>query len=289
MNLYYEYAGWLYTKLYQNDFFFIDLWSIVHCWSGFVIFLGLKSLKAKKPLWTLLTLLFIYGVLEILFTDFTLDIISPEIIKDQFTDIIVGMIGGTIGFLIVQFGSLNNDKHLKSLNLFIIFLASVTYAYVWVGFYRYQYNNDLFNTPGINIGGFIFWTMGAFATIFGFTLIKIRKFWLKISVSWVIYIVVLFIVEYFGFVIMGWHESSKENATPLLFDLIHGTKTLHIVYILSPFFTISIYLGLKKLFLKALKTKEGHYNIQRFKERKKEGFRRLAFYRKIDFYSKGPF
>jgi len=256
MNWYFEHAGWLYTKIYQNEFFFFDLWSIVHCWSGFVLFLALKALHSKKPLSMLLTILFIYELLEIAFTYFALNIFQPETIKDQFTDIIIGMLFGTIGFLIVHYVSLSKAKHIRNLNFFVIFLASITYAYIWVGFYRYHYNNTLFDTPGINIGGFTFWTMGAFATIFGSTLIKIKNIWLKMSIVWAIYIFCLFAVEYFGFVLMGWHESSKENATPLLFDLIHGTRTLHIVYIISPFISISIYSGLKKLLFQAMKSEK---------------------------------
>jgi hypothetical protein len=252
MSWYFEHAHWLYTKIYQNEFFFFDLWSIVHCWSGFILYISLKALHAKKPLSILFWILFVYNVLEVLFIYFASNIFEPETIKDQFTDIIMGMLGGIIGFLILRFSSLNKNTKIWKLDLFIIFLASITYAWLWVGFYRYDYNQEFYNSPGINMGAFVFWVLGAFATIWASTLIRLSNIWLKWLVVWAIYLVCLFIVEYFGFVILSLHESSKANAQPLLFGLIHGTPVLHFVYVFSPFFTISIYKGLKALLLKSL-------------------------------------
>jgi len=249
-------TDWLYTKIYQNSLFFFDLWSIVYCWSGFVLFVALKSLKVRKALPVLFTILFVYEIIEILFVYFAFNGFKPETIKDQFTDIIVGMLGGTIGFLIVRFSRLTNKAHLRNLNLFVIFLASLTYSWLWVGFYHYDYNQEFYNSPGINIGAFVFWVLGAFATIWGSTLIRISNIWLKWLVVWAIYLVCLFAVEYFGFVILSLHESSKANAPPLLFGLIHGTPVLHFVYVFSPFFSITIYKGLKTLLFNALKVEE---------------------------------
>lgn len=252
MSWHFEHADWLYTKIYQNEFFFFDLWSIVHCWSGFVLYISLKAFHAKKPLSILLCILFVYNVFEVLFNYFSSNIFEVETIKDQITDIIMGMLGGMIGFLILRFNSLNKKTQIGNLDLFAIFLASVTYAWLWVGFYRYDYNQEFYNSAGINIGAFVFWVLGAFATIWVSTLIRLSNIWLKWLVVWTTYLVCLFAVEYFGFVILSLHESSKANAQPLLFGLIHGTSVLHFVYVFSPFFTISIYIGLKALLLKAL-------------------------------------
>lgn len=266
MNWYFEHAGWLYTKIYQNDFFFFDLWSIVHCWSGFIIFLALKSLRVKKTLGMLLTFLFLYELLEITFTYIALDIFKPETIKDQFTDIIIGMVGGIIGHFICRFTDLTNKVQLRNLNFFTIFLASITYSWLWVGFYQYNYNQEFYNSPGINIGAFFFWVFGAFATIWGSTLIRFQNAWLKWSALWAIYLVGLFAVEYFGYEILDLHESSKPGSQALLFGLIHGTPVLHFVYLVSPAFTISIYYSLKSLLLKAIKTEQ----IRRFSDKIKE-------------------
>jgi uncharacterized membrane protein YeaQ/YmgE (transglycosylase-associated protein family) len=261
MSWYFENAGWLYTKIYQNEFFFFDLWSFMHCWSGFFIFLLIKLKKVKSPLAALLTILFVYEVLEILLTYFALNIFNPETIKDQFTDIFVGMFGGFIGFTMLKFIKLKNKFHLRNLNYFVIFLASITYSWLWVGFYQYDYNQEFYNSQGINVGAFFFWILGAFVTIWVSTRINISNIWLKWIVVWAIYLPCLFAIEYFGFVILSLHESSKPDAQPLLFGLIHGTPVLHFVYIFSPFFTISIYNGLKKLIFKALKvTKTGNIN-----------------------------
>jgi hypothetical protein len=101
-------TDWLYTKLYQNNIFFFDLWSIVHIWSGFVLFLLLRSVRIKRPFLILLVLLTVYEVFEILFTYFAFDIFRPETIQDQFTDIAVGMFGGMLAYYFLRF-AINNQ------------------------------------------------------------------------------------------------------------------------------------------------------------------------------------
>jgi len=215
MNEFFVHAGWLYTKVYQNDFFFFDLWTIVHCWSGFILFLALKSLRVKNPFPVQLTILFLYELMEILFTYFALHIFKPETIKDQFTDIFIGMVGAMIGNAILKSTSLKNIIHVKNLKIFLAFLTAITYSFLWVGFYHYSYNVELFNTPGINIGAFAFWTAGVFFTIRFYEKLKNLKLWKRLLILWGVYLTGLFIVEFFGFIVfllaysLRWHKVGK--------------------------------------------------------------------------------
>jgi len=257
------YSAWLYTKIYQNHYFFFDLWSLVHCWNGFVLFVLFKSVKIRKPFTKLLLVLLIYEIVEILIPYFVLGIIKPETFKDQFTDIIVGMTGGGIGSVLLNLTSVSNSYHLFRLKLFIVLLASITYSFLWVGFYGYRYNIKFFNSPGINWYAWTAWTTGAAITIYLFDILKIRNLIIKFLSVWIIYLAALFTVETFGYYSIKLHEISMLNPPPLIFGIIHGSPVLHFMYIFSPFFTISIFFALKHLVFKALRqSKKTHYNLR---------------------------
>lgn len=247
------YTSWLYTKVYQNDYFFFDLWSLVHCWNGFVLLVILKSAKVRNPLNILLILLLLYEVVEILIPYFALGIFKPETFKDQFTDIIIGMMGGGIGLTILSYTSMSKPRHVNTLKIFIIFLASITYAFLWVGFYGYSYNIGFFNSIGINWYAWIMWTSGTFLTIYLFTHLKIKIFLLRFSITWVSYLAALLMFEALGYHFFSLHESSNPGSLPLIFELIHGSPVLHFMYIFSPFFSVTLFLGLNYMIFKALK------------------------------------
>ena len=148
-------TSWLYTKIYQNDLFFFDLWSFVHLWSGFSVYLLLRAIGFKKPLTTLISILAIYEIIEILFIYFAFSIFKPETIKDQFTDIILGISGGLISLIFMDLLVRYNERYPRLLLTFIMFVVSSTCAFVWVGFYHYRYNVDFYNTPGINVSSWL--------------------------------------------------------------------------------------------------------------------------------------
>lgn len=244
--------------MYQNQYFFFDLWSLVHLWNGFVLFVFFKSVNARKPFTKLLLVLFIYEIVEILIPYFALGIIRPETFKDQFTDIIVGMTGGGIGAFILKSTSVSNPHHLFRLKLFIIFLASVTYSFLWVGFYGYRYNIEFFNTPGINLYAWPAWAVGSALTIYYFDILKIKNLLVKFLITWITYIAALFIFETIGYYVVRMHEISMPNPQPLIFGIIHGSSVLHFMYLFSPFFTISLYFGFRFLIFKALRQSKKH-------------------------------
>ncbi len=253
------YTSWLFTKVYQNHYFFFDLWSLVHLWSGFVLIALFTLIKVQKLLAKLFIVLLLYEVVEILILYFVSGIIKPEIFKDQFTDIIIGMIGGGIGLIILNYTFVSNPRHVFRLKLFTIFLTSITYSFLWVGFYGYHYNMEFFNSPGINWLAWAGWAAGIFGVVFCFEFFKIKNLLLRFSVVWVSHLAVLFIIETLAYYFFSIHEVSIPGAPPLIFGIIHGSPLLHFMYVFSPFFTITLYFGFKYLIFKALITRKKSY------------------------------
>ncbi len=245
-------SDWLYTKLFQNSIFFIDLWLIVHLWSGFFIFLLLKSQKIKRAFLILSVILTLYELFKILFLYFTFSIFKPETIQDQVTNIIFGISGGILASYFLNFSILNSIAQKKTIFRIIILMASITYAFPWVGFYKYHYNIDWLNTAGINLTAFLLWIAGGYITIQIFRSLKFRNNLVRILVTWIFYIILLFAFEFNGYSILGVHENSTPGATPLLFGLIHGNRILHIFYLISPFCTISLYSAFSWLVFKCI-------------------------------------
>lgn len=244
-------TDWLYTKLYQNPIFFIDLWSFVHLWSGIVIFALIIYFNFKRKYLTLFISLFSYEVFEITIRYLALNVFLPETIKDQFTDIFIGMIGGYISHkFFIEKKYFENKPFLNRNNLIIIFTAA-SISFAWVGFYKYQYNFQILNSQGINYSAFLMWTAGIYSAlrIFKFIDERLNEFYKSLFITWILYILCLIIFEYVAYHIVGGHEISKPDRKPLIFDIIHGTPVMHTVYLLMPVIGITAYSLLLKLFM----------------------------------------
>jgi len=135
MDLYHRFieaTSILYTKVFVGRFFFFDLWSINHMWTGFMLYLILSGLRIKKPFTVILVCLFGYEVFEISLTWFATSIFIPEIIKDQVTDIFIGLTGSFVGFLFLSnYDFLINRFHLVVQNVFIFFISMSFSFYGW--------------------------------------------------------------------------------------------------------------------------------------------------------------
>jgi hypothetical protein len=235
-------SGWLYTKIYQNDFFFLDLWSIVHVWTGFMLLMLLRLFKIRRVFTTMFLILLMIEILEILTGYLAPDIFHPEIFKTRFIDLFLGMIGGLLSELFLRIASGSIAKHEKGILSILAFLAAFTYSFVWVGFYRYNYNVRLFNFPGINLAALVFWTSGAYTTIMFYQFLERKTIVIRWLVTWSAYLLVLFTVEFTGYFIFRLHENSVPGAKALAFGLIHGTNVLHFFYLTSPLYTISLFI-----------------------------------------------
>ena len=129
-------TGWLYHQVYQNQLFFFDLWSLAHLWSGFVLFSILLAIKVKYPWLWLFVSLVAYEVAELAMLYLSLHVFFPETIKDQFTDIFIGILGGAIGYFYA--GKLFRRSTLSILILdFECLFIGMTVAFLWVGHTRF--------------------------------------------------------------------------------------------------------------------------------------------------------
>jgi hypothetical protein len=234
-------SSWLYTKLYQNELFFFDLWSIVHLWSGFSIYLLLRALQLKRPMIVLALILILYEIAEILFIYFAFMIFRPETIKDQFTDIFVGMAGAALSWLYLKAAARYREKAVSPAEIFLILVVSFTYAFVWVGFYHYRYNNEAYNTQGIAWPTAMGWTFGGVVILGLFRLLPVKKLLPRLALTWLLFFTGLLAFEYLYFYILDVREISGLPLKPLIFGLIHGTRKLHVFYVIAPFIIIGLF------------------------------------------------
>jgi len=235
-------TGWLYTKIFENNFFFIDYWTFPHIWSGLVIFFILAALGTKHKIFWLVFLLSSYEIIEILLEIFAMHIFKPEVLKDKLTDIITGVLGGLLGFVILKWMPLKEKPDWITKNSLLLF-SSITLSFLWVGNYQYQYNILWMNLPGLNLWAFTIWMAGGyiFLNIYLFMKKSTGKIHFQIMLSWLIYFFLLILIEFFGYHFLKIRETSLHEKRPLLFGLIHGNLTLHLYYIFFPFIIILFY------------------------------------------------
>jgi len=245
-------CDWLYVKIFENPLFFFDFWSLLHFWNGGVL-LTIISIAGYRNKWKILfSILLIYEIVEISMIYFSLDVFLPETIKDQFTDLFVGMSGGYLFDKWLKFYSINKKQvttFLQNPNTHIALFTAISIAFDWVGFYRYKYNVPIFNSPGLNYTAFLLWFTGIFSMLVIYNRLSIRfnKIY-SIALLWMISFAGLCILEFTFYHIFGFKESGDHAHTPLIFDIIHGSTALHVFYLLSPFTSVAIYSIFKKLF-----------------------------------------
>jgi hypothetical protein len=235
-------TSWLYTKIYQNNFLFFDLWSIVHFWSGFVILLLLQAFRLKPALLLLFIILFIYELAEILFLYFAFDLFRPETLKDQVTDMLVGLAGGLLSAWLLNYAMKQFHSRRYLVLSGMMMLAASTYAFPWVGFYHYHYDIEAYNTGGgMNFYTYLTWTVAGFILLQVFYFLKKQRFILRVLTTWSGYFIALLLFESITYHLMGIHENSLEGASPLIFGLIHGTRVMHVFYMICPFLIMMLY------------------------------------------------
>jgi hypothetical protein len=242
----------LYTLVFKNELFYIDFWSLVHIWSGLILFTILIALNVKRKWFWFIFLISIYELAEVAFIYFALHIFRPERLNDQVLDIFVGVFAACLCNFILLYRSSNSGY--KSLPKWALMLfSSITFAFVWVGNYRYEYNFAILNTPGINRWAFFSWLAGGFIflTIYSYIKSKQNNLIKQLAFTWLVYFVLLLLLEYIGYYIIEIREISATDAKPLIFGLIHGNLSLHIYYSVFPFLIIYFYELLVKLVTKA--------------------------------------
>lgn len=248
-------TAWLYTRIYQSSLFFFDYWSLVHIYSGIGLFI-LFTFWGIKRRWLLLSLILVsYEIIEIVLVFLALHLFKPEIFKDQFTDIVVGFLGGFIGQYLLKEKKILN-LHLLHLPLYVHIVAcysAFTVAFVWVGNYQYHYNQPFFNSPGLNWWAFVLWFVGLmmhFELYFFFKRV-FKKIYLLLAVSWIWFFAGLLTFEFIGFYVLYIRDESHGINAALVLGLIHGTSALYTFYLSAPLIGIAVLEIFNKIFFVA--------------------------------------
>ncbi len=234
-------TAWLYTKIFESAFFFLDLWSFVHLWSGFMVMTGLLALRVRRPWLLLAGSLLAYELVELGFIYAAFHAFHPETLKDQATDIVIGALGAAGARMIQSKAAAVPHLAVPLAHRVAAVLVPLTLAFVWVGHYGYRYDREALNSPGLNGWAFSLWTLALLLVAYGFTTFESR--WEStakaLSATAILYALSLFVVEYVGSVILGIHEVGHATRKALVFDLVHGTPTMHAFYLAAPFTTVA--------------------------------------------------
>ncbi len=241
-----QHTQWLYTMLYVHPLFFLDYWSIVHLWSGCLVYLSLSALGVRRPWRLLVAALLAYEVVEIILRYVALHVFLPETITDQVTDIVIGCLGAYAAS-----AWLRRPRHTGHV---AAALTAASIAFGWVGSYQYRYNLEMLNSLGINWWAFICWFAVMLGTLRWYRWAERR--WpqpgVALAGTWLFGVVGLLIpIEYVGYSLLGIHEIGHPTAQPLLLNLVHGTPTLFSFYLTAPITTVVVFLQFRRLLSRA--------------------------------------
>ena len=238
-------SDWLYSTIFKYKWFYYDLWSFVHLWSGAIIYTFLAAYNIKKKRLKLLLILSVLGLIGGLISIGPFNLFISERSLGIFNDIATGMLGGYFIHYFLKW------KYTKRRSKWLaLFISSLTVAFIWVGFYGYSYSIAFFNSPYINWWALTAWSVSGMIMIFVFSYIKDWKnYYWGVAITWLIYIILLFTVEYIAYHLLSFREET-EGSTDLIFDVIHGSTIMHIYYITAPFYFIGLFVLLDFLFRK---------------------------------------
>jgi hypothetical protein len=240
-----QYTVWLHHTLLEYGLFYIDLWSLVHFWSGLILFTALSA-RGWKYRWRWLAFfLFAFEVVEATIFISIMKMFMPEKLPDSFTDIFVGLAGGCLVYFLFEQQQLPVNRS----KLFLYWLASCTVAFVWTGNSGYVFSNPVFNTQGINWWVFFVWMTAGVGILFFYEKLKDMNFsGLKsAAICWMVYIpVMLILINASSHWLCAGEVSNGNNGCVAKFFPTSGTKTFF--YLASPLFFIGVYQLLYSLF-----------------------------------------
>jgi len=247
-----------YTRLCENRLLFVDLWSFHHLWSGAVLYALLHRLRPRARWTALLTLLLAYEILELLFIFLAFHAFRPETLKDQLTDIAVGMLGALIceglarGCRRLERRRVGQGR--RALRHITAALAAATVAFLWVVGYQYRYNVEVLNSHGLNWWAFSCWSIGLVVNleIYGALRRAGRQPAASLLCTWGIHLAGLLVVEYAGYHLLGIREVGHTERRALLADVVHGTRGLFAFYLTAPVTGVACHRLLDRTFRAAL-------------------------------------
>lgn len=240
-----QYTVWLHHTLFDYGLFYIDLWSLVHIWSGLILFTALSARGWKNRWRWLAFFLFAFEVVEATIFISIMKMFMPEKLPDSFTDIFVGLAGGYFVYFLYE----KRRIPVNYSKLFLYWLASVTVAFVWTGNSDYVFSNPIFNTQGINWWVFLGWMTAGIAILAFYEKLKNLRFsGLKsASICCMAYIpVMLILLNVASSLLYAGEALNESNDYFVKYIQANGAKAFF--YLTSPLFFIGVYELLYLLF-----------------------------------------
>jgi hypothetical protein len=241
-----QHSEWLYVQIYENHFFFIDFWSLAHLWSGFVLFTILLANKYRHPWLWLVIFLSIYEIFEIAMLYISLHIFLPETIKDQFTDVVAGVLGGLLSFLFVSQKAKGHIAFFDKIDIEALFVAE-TISFLWIDraqFFFFQPESD-----PLSVYNYL-WRI-----LLGYLILRIYASYIRIDRK-VLNGLQVFMISYFSLFIFSGYLSGNYKFSGIFERNLTGENALfnssYFLYQLQyPFIAILSYKGLHYIFEKA--------------------------------------
>lgn len=149
---------WLHHALFEYGYFYYDLWSIAHFWTGMVLFAIITFLKFKNRWRVLFYSVVGFEIVEAIFFIFILGLFKPEKTLDVFHDIFLGMAGGFLVYIVFEKLRLSH----KAAQIAIMLFSAGTFSFLWTGFYKHDLSGSVLHTVnGIAWGAMLVWTLAA--------------------------------------------------------------------------------------------------------------------------------
>lgn len=238
-----EYTVWLHQTIIEYGLFYIDLWSLVHFWSGMIIFVSLTALGWKKRWQWLAFFLTAFEVVEATIFISILKMFMPEKLPDSFNDIFIGLAGGYLVYYLFEKKKISGIKS----RLFLYWLAAGTVSFVWTGNHGYVFNNQFFNTPGLNWLMFLFWMVVGGAVLLMFDKMKTMYSKAKsVALVWFAYVVPVFFVFRTTAAMFAGEETTMVNKNH--FSGMATGNGMNFFHFTAPFFFLLVYFLLNRLF-----------------------------------------
>jgi hypothetical protein len=241
-----EFTVWLHHPLFEYGLFYVDLWSLVHFWSGMILFAALSALAWKNRWKWLFLFLFGFEVVEAFIFISIMKMFMPEKLPDSFTDIFIGLSGGYLIWFLFEKKKINKS----GTKFFLFFLASVTISFLWTGNNKFEFSKPMFNTPGINWWIFLCWMLAGIGILFMYEKLKSSKNSKvkTVTITWLAYLTALLILIYGTSTLVNAGEVFDLHSC--FFKVVPANRANVFFYFTSPLFFISLYQLLTALFRK---------------------------------------
>lgn len=252
-----QHLVWLHQILVEYHLIYIDLWSLVHFWSGIVIFSCITALQWKNRWRWIFFFLTMFEVVEAFVFIGILRLFQPEKIPDVFMDIIIGMGGGYFTWLFFEKYWVKR----KERQLIAIFLSSLSLAFVWTGFYGYRFNQEFFNYESFNFIVFLVWTgIGVLTlTLYHFLKKRYTKAY-QVGLTYLFFLLLIVFLQFMAHMVFKVNEVA--HAYPIrVFGFFEVNMKLVCFYLLVPMLNLLLAQWFFHLFSKHTQAVKGHEEL----------------------------